>query len=378
MGLHHRSGWPTGDVRGRRLPALAVQRTEGGRGVPRGGRPLRVQLQPRERGRKAPVAAYGLRVDPLAVRPAHRRRPLAARRQRRAHARPDRAGHVRKPRLARGHDGTPGGRRARAGVPSHAAPGAGCAGQDAALAHPLPAGRRAADGGGVPSQRTRTSPVPTTSRKSTARRPAKLFALPAPGAPAERRSVDLEGTWEYARWDELDPRPETRLRGDRALPPMDRLFWYGIEVPGDRNALRPEFNLAHRSIYRTRVDVPAGYTGRGFVLEFEQFSMVVSVFVNGVYCGASKNMYARWDCDVSEAIRPGQVNEIAVVLKDPHYAIDPRSRGPTRSREVRPARPSTASPPRGSRPRASAPWWTCPSTSAETCWRTWASGSRCA
>lgn len=150
-----------------------------------------------------------------------------------------------------------------------------------------------------------------------------VFRLPAAGAPAERRSVELEGAWQYARWDDYDPQPETRLAGDTELPDMDRLFWYGIPVPAERNAARPDFTLAHRSIYRTRVDVPADHAGRGFVLEFEQFSMIASVFVNGVHCGASKNMYARWACDVSEAVRPGQVNEIAVVIKDPYYAIDP-------------------------------------------------------
>lgn len=150
-----------------------------------------------------------------------------------------------------------------------------------------------------------------------------VFELPGAESPAHRTSVKLSGVWEYARWDELDPQPETRLAGDTSLPDLDRLFWYGIEVPSERNAARPEFNLAHRSIYRTRVDVPDDYQGRGFMLEFEQFSMVASVFVNGIHCGASKNMYARWACDVSKAIRPGQVNQIAVVIKDPYYAIDP-------------------------------------------------------
>ena len=49
--------------------------------------------------------------------------------------------------------------------------------------------------------------------------------------------------------------------------------------------------------------------------------LIASVFVNGKYCGGSKAPCAAWECDVTAAVKPGEVNEVVVAIKDRYYAI---------------------------------------------------------
>ena len=49
--------------------------------------------------------------------------------------------------------------------------------------------------------------------------------------------------------------------------------------------------------------------------------MIATVFVNGRPCGWTKAPYAAWDCDITQAVKPGQVNEIWVGIKDAFYGL---------------------------------------------------------
>lgn len=153
---------------------------------------------------------------------------------------------------------------------------------------------------------------------------AMVYKVGVSDMPAERSVTQLSGPWEIARWDENSVSPETRLAPPEALPDFGQLWWYGIAVPGDRNALRPDLAYSHRYIYRTRLDVPAEAAGRSVILEFQNFNMIAAVFVNGRRCGWSKAHSTEWSCDVTAAVRPGAINELAVVFKDAYYAIDER------------------------------------------------------
>ncbi|MBA3845673.1 MAG: hypothetical protein H0X45_03385, partial [Planctomycetes bacterium] len=146
----------------------------------------------------------------------------------------------------------------------------------------------------------------------------QVFALPASGE--GRLSTSLAGLWQVARFDEW--RPADRSGPDRALPAAVP-SWTAIAVPGDKFVVRPDLNLAHRLIYRTRVNVPAALAGRAFVLRIPALSMIGSVHVNGVFCGWTKAMLTEFDCDVSAAVKPGADNEIAVVIKDGYYGLSP-------------------------------------------------------
>ena len=111
---------------------------------------------------------------------------------------------------------------------------------------------------------------------------AHVFRLPEPASPEARAAVALDGLWEVCRNDEQTP------PADVAVPMKDfpaRAFWSAIDVPGDRNKLRPDLIFAHRLWYRTRVDVPASQVGRSFFLRFPQNNLNTTVFVNGAYCG---------------------------------------------------------------------------------------------
>ena len=144
----------------------------------------------------------------------------------------------------------------------------------------------------------------------------QVFELPAAAAPGARTAVPLAGLWEVCRHDEQQP-------GEVAAPITDfpaAPYWRAIPVPGDKNTLRPDLEMAHRLWYRTRVNVPAVLAGRSFQLVFPQNNLNTTVVVNGVLCGFDKNPFARVQIDVSKGIKPGTVNEIWVGLRDAWYA----------------------------------------------------------
>ncbi len=151
----------------------------------------------------------------------------------------------------------------------------------------------------------------------------QVFTLPASSAP-QRSTVQLDGAWRIARWDENGAISEA----DRPLPPqqlpadLEQLTWNAIAVPGDRNRVRPELEFCHRFLYRTTVAVPAALAGRSFQLAFQNVSMLTAVFVNGVRCGGDRVIGTPWTCDVTAGIKPGARNDVVVAIKDRYYAIE--------------------------------------------------------
>ena len=153
-----------------------------------------------------------------------------------------------------------------------------------------------------------------------------VFELPAPpGNPGERTALSLAGPWQVCRYDEQEV--VDRDGPTRTLPDRDQAFWKAIPVPGDKFKVKPELGFCHRFVYRTQVKVPADFAGRSFVLRFPSLNMIASLYVNGRFCGWTKAMYALWECDVTAALRPGEVNEICLVVKDAYYAFSPKKTG---------------------------------------------------
>jgi len=147
-----------------------------------------------------------------------------------------------------------------------------------------------------------------------------VFEVKASAENGERVVTPLDGDWQIARWDEQELKD--RAEPVKELPtPLDALFWKGIKVPGNRDANRPDLEYAHRYLYRTRIKVPADFKGRSFVLRFPSTALLASAFVNGKYCGGSKAPSALWECDATAAMKPGEVNEVIVAIKDGYYAI---------------------------------------------------------
>ncbi|TWU42344.1 glycosyl hydrolase 2 galactose-binding domain-containing protein [Novipirellula artificiosorum] len=155
-----------------------------------------------------------------------------------------------------------------------------------------------------------------------------VFKFEEGSQPGQRVSLSLKGLWEVCRDDEQLPGP--------VAAPIDSLptttHFKAIEVPGDKNQLRPDLRFAHRLWYRTRVAVPKSMAGRSFFLDFPQNNLNTTVYVNGERCGFEKNPFVHFQIDVSKAIRVGDVNEIWVGIRDAYYG---RSADPKRPMKLR-------------------------------------------
>ncbi len=146
----------------------------------------------------------------------------------------------------------------------------------------------------------------------------RVVELKDAGTP--RSVLPLDGAWQIARWDEqqIEDRAEPVL----ALPPgYQDLFWKSVRVPGNRDSVRPDLLFCHRFLYRLRVRVPADVKDRSFVLRFPSTALLASVFVNGQFVGGSDTPCAAWEADATKAVKPGEVNEIVVAIKDCYYAL---------------------------------------------------------
>jgi len=156
-----------------------------------------------------------------------------------------------------------------------------------------------------------------------------VFELPEPASPEARASVPLNGLWEVCRHDEQLPREVAKPIADLPKTP----HWRAIDVPGDKNTLRPDLELAHRLWYRARVRVPQSCAGRSFHVVFPQNNLNTTVVVNGVYCGFDKNPFARVQIDVTKGMKPG-VNELWVGIRDAWYGRSTHPDDPMKLRKM--------------------------------------------
>ena len=139
------------------------------------------------------------------------------------------------------------------------------------------------------------------------------FTVPEAAGVAQT-SVSLKGLWQICRDDEQEPR---NVATPIATLP-DRPLWKGIEVPGDKNKLRPDLLFAHRVWYRMKLNVPQSQKGNSFYLVFPENNLNTTVYANGAFCGFDKNPYARVQIDITKGIKPG-VNEVWVGIRDAWY-----------------------------------------------------------
>ena len=146
-----------------------------------------------------------------------------------------------------------------------------------------------------------------------------VFDIPVP-VDAGQSAVSLAGLWQYTGDDESDVRD--RLGPETSIPSGPETFnWRAIKVPGDRNKLMPKETYVHRFYLRTKLNVPADLAGHSVVLHIPNPSMIATVFVNGQQAGWTKLPLAAWDCDITDKIKPGQVNEVWVAFKDYFYGL---------------------------------------------------------
>ncbi|MBC8136117.1 MAG: hypothetical protein H8F28_09550, partial [Fibrella sp.] len=160
----------------------------------------------------------------------------------------------------------------------------------------------------------------------------KIFALSPAVNSSEvlRSSVNLSGLWEVCRADEQLPKPVAEPFEDMPTNPV----WTAIPVPSDKNESRPDLLFAHRLWYRTRVNVPADMAGKSFTIHFPQNNLNTTLVVNGELCGFNKNPHAPFTIDVTKAVKPGQVNEIRVGIRDAWYAYTTSPTNPMKQRKM--------------------------------------------
>ncbi|HRT96398.1 MAG TPA: glycoside hydrolase family 2 TIM barrel-domain containing protein [Planctomycetota bacterium] len=156
-----------------------------------------------------------------------------------------------------------------------------------------------------------------------------VFDLPEPKAPDARSSVALKGLWQVCRHDEQLPKEVAAPIADLPKTP----HWKAIEVPGDKNTLRPDLLFAHRLWYRTRIRVPDSLAGRSFFVVFPENNLNTTVLVNGVLCGFDKNPFARVQIDVTKGMKPG-VNELWVGIRDAWYGRSTNPNDPMKLRKT--------------------------------------------
>ncbi|MHB8969363.1 MAG: glycosyl hydrolase 2 galactose-binding domain-containing protein [Pirellulaceae bacterium] len=153
-----------------------------------------------------------------------------------------------------------------------------------------------------------------------------VFQLPEL-AGAQRVSVPLRGLWEVCRHDE-------QLPGEVAVPMRDfpeQPNWHAMDVPGDKNTLRPDLIFAHRLWYRTRFEVPASLADRSWLLVFPANNLNTTLYVNGQLCGFDKNPFVRLQFDITAAVKPG-VNELWVGIRDGWYGYQADPQDPMKLR----------------------------------------------
>jgi hypothetical protein len=151
------------------------------------------------------------------------------------------------------------------------------------------------------------------------------FALDMAPGPDGRAWTELNGLWQYAAWNEEVPIDEaTRLRPVKTLPDLDALRWFAYDAPGGRDEQLPAQTMCHRYLLRTRINVPAELAGKSFVLDVQNSSLIVSVFVNGQYVDWTDTFHTAWQMDISHALKPGQTNEMVLCIKDAYYSLNPK------------------------------------------------------
>lgn len=145
-----------------------------------------------------------------------------------------------------------------------------------------------------------------------------------PGADGRAWTV-LNGLWQYAPWEE-----DSVSEDDRLLPvskldaDLGKLRWWAYKAPGRREKQMPEQTFAHRYLLRARISVPAEAKAKSVFLDVQRAGMLISVFMNGIYCGNSdKAFLTAWQVDISKAVKPGAVNELVLVVKDAYYSLNP-------------------------------------------------------
>jgi hypothetical protein len=167
-------------------------------------------------------------------------------------------------------------------------------------------------------------------------------AIASPGSSSGIQiETDVKNEWTLAgRW-ELRPAPEVSEAGEViSQPAFSAKDWWTATVPGtvlttmvDQGVYPdPDFGLNNLAIpeslnkqdywYRTEFDAANDWQNRRLTLTFEGINYVAAVWLNGKSLGTIKGAFIRGTFDVTDVIKFGQKNVLAVrVSPPPHPGI---------------------------------------------------------
>ena len=173
-----------------------------------------------------------------------------------------------------------------------------------------------------------------------AKTPADKSVATPPVSSAALEQTDTPDVWTLANW-RLREEPKLTERGETLSTVGYRdADWYAATVPGtvlttliDRgvypdpdhglnNMAIPE-TLARQSYwYRTQFVAPEQLAGRNLTLTFNGINYSAEVWLNGSSLGTTKGAFIRGVFDVTDKLKPGQPNALAVrVSPPPHPGI---------------------------------------------------------
>jgi len=157
------------------------------------------------------------------------------------------------------------------------------------------------------------------------------FATARQARTAERERspywLSLDGEWQFR----LAPTPEA---AERFLQPKTATAsdWGRITVPGNwqmQGHGHPHYTNVQMpwphepphvpadnatAVYRRRFTVPATWDGRRIVVHFGGADSVLTVYVNGIAIGLSKDSRLPAEFDITAAVRPGEENELTALV----------------------------------------------------------------
>ncbi|HTV02597.1 MAG TPA: hypothetical protein VMF13_18755 [Luteitalea sp.] len=145
-----------------------------------------------------------------------------------------------------------------------------------------------------------------------------LSSLLFPGAAlAQRAALPLDGTWSF--------RQDPQAVGEKEQwASSDVAFSRDITVPGAWQAQgvgEPKGTLRHdyagAAWYRRNVDVPSAWRGKVVSLRIGGAHRETTVFVNGKEVGRHSGFSAPFSFDVTEAVKPGAANVVALRIANP-------------------------------------------------------------
>lgn len=161
-----------------------------------------------------------------------------------------------------------------------------------------------------------------------------------PLVPGAELIASANNAWSISRWRLAEAPKVSAAPAEISQPNYSDADWYPATVPGtvlttliDRGVYPdPDRGLNNMAIperlarqdywYRARFQPPASTTGKRLTLTFKGINYAAEVWINGAQLGNIRGAFIRGVFDVTELVKPGQANVVAVrVSPPPHPGI---------------------------------------------------------